>query len=435
MFLKIFYKEFTEVFMAKKILVLFIFLIYLSCVQTSDKKDESTIRGNYHAECLRGEITVYGEAPIFTSVSAAKNKAKEDACRKAVEKCIGNQVASYSNVADGQSITNEIFSKAQGICKNDQIIDEQQYNLDTIKMLKLFVRFKVDKAEIQNQINTMQKLVGNPKIIVLLREEYIMPGSPKKVFDFNSRDGVAASQIRNVLISKGYELLDPGSIARQITNTEIVAEDPTKLSENIKDLALKAGADVLIIGNIETKQQNSTVPQFKSYQAVGTINIISLWGQGELIGTYSGQSIGGIGVTDIQAAQESVKRYAVGTDPNPEKKLGGFVKFAHEKLQAKWSEITRNNKILMKIYGLEPAKAGIFRDDLIERTAVKNINEISTSQKEIIWEVIYPGREFALRDTLAFYGEDPRMFVVVKETGKKIEIIDVKKGEIKINFK
>lgn len=419
--------------MLKKILILPI-IFYLSC-SGSSKKDESNIRGNYHAECLRGEITVYGEAPIFTSVSAAKNKAKEDACRKAVEKCIGNQVASYSHVADGQSITNEIFSQAQGICKNDQVVDEQQYNLDTIKMLKLFVRFKVDKAEIQNQINTMQKLVGNPKIMVLIREEYIMPGNAKKVFDFNSRDGVAASQIRNVLISKGYEVLDPGAIVRQISNSEAVAEDPTKLSENIKDLALKAGADVLILGNIETKQQNSPAPQFKSYQATGTINILSLWGQGELIGTFSGQSIGGIGVTDIQAAQESVKRYAVGTDPNPEKKLGGFIKFAHEKLQARWSEITRNNKILMKISGLDPSKAGIFRDDLIERTAVKNVNEISSSQSEIIWEVIYPGREFALRDTLAFYGDDPRMFLVVKDTGKKIQILDVKKGEIKINFR
>ncbi|MFN3604264.1 MAG: hypothetical protein ACK4UJ_06120 [Leptonema sp. (in: bacteria)] len=420
--------------MLKKLIFIIAIVVYLSCAPTQ-KKDESTIRGNYHAECLRGEITVYGEAPIFTSVSAAKNKAKEDACRKAVEKCIGNQVASFSHVADGQSITNEIFSQAQGICKNDQVVDEQQYNLDTIKMIKLFVRFKVDKAEIQNQINTMQKLVGNPKVMVLIREEYIMPGNPKKVFDFNSRDGVAASQIRNVLISKGYEILDPGTIAKQINNSEIVAEDPSKLSENIKDLALKAGADILILGNIETKQQTSPAPQFKSYQATGTINIISLWGQGELVGTYSGQSVGGIGVTDIQAAQESVKRYAVGTDANPEKKLGGFVKFAHEKLQARWSEITKNNKIIMKITGLDPAKAGVFRDDLIERTSVKNVNEISTSQQEIIWEIIYPGREFALRDTLAFYGEDPRMFIVVKDTGKKIQIVDVKKGEIKINFR
>ncbi|GIX41243.1 MAG: hypothetical protein KatS3mg129_0976 [Leptospiraceae bacterium] len=88
----------------------------------------------------------------------------------------------------------------------------------------------------------------------------------------------------------------------------------------------------------------------------------------------------------------------------------------------------------MKITGLDPAKAGIFRDDLIERTAVKNVNEISSSQNEIIWEVIYPGRVFALRDTLSFYADDPRMFVVVKETGKKIKILDAKRGEIKIAF-
>ncbi|MCS7204285.1 MAG: hypothetical protein NZ853_01150 [Leptospiraceae bacterium] len=408
-------------------------LIYFHCKPAEKRKEAETI-GDFYSECLRGEITVYGEAPIFTSVSAAKNKAKEDACRKAIEKCIGSQVATYTQVSDAQSIANEIYSKAQGVCKNDRVIEEQEYMLDTVRMIKLFVKFQVEKAEIQNQINLMQKLVGNPKIMVLIREEYIIPGNAKKVYDFASRDGVGASQIRNVLIAKGYDVLDPTSILPHIRSSEIVADDPSKLSENAKDVALKAGADVLIIGNIETKPQASPAPQFKSYQATGTINILSLWGQGEIIGTYSGQAIGGIGVTDLQAAQESVKRYAVGADPNPEKKLGGFAKFAHEKLQSKWSEITRNNKIIMKISGLDPAKAGIFRDDLVERTAVKNVNEISSSQNEIIWEVIYPGREFALRDTLAFYGDDPRMFVVVKETGKKIQILDVKKGEIRLRF-
>jgi len=419
--------------MFKKIMTITIMSIYIFyCGQ--QKKDPADVRANYYAECLKGEITVYGEAPIFTSVSDAKNKAKEDACRKAVEKCIGNQVASYTQVSDGQSIANEIYSQAKGVCKNDRVLDEQQYMLDTIKMLKLFVKFQVDKAEIQNQINLMQKLVGNPKIMVLIREEYIMPGNAKKVYDFSSRDGVAASQIRNIMINKGYDVLDPSSIVKYITNPEVVANDPSKLTDNIKDLAVKAGADVLIIGEIESKPQTSPFPQFKSYQATGTINILSLWGQGELIGTYSGQAIGGIGVTDIQAAQESVKRYAVGTETDPEKKPGGFVKFAHQKLQDKWSELTRNNKIIMKITGLDPAKAGIFRDDLIERTSVKNINEISSSQNEIIWEVIYPGRVFALRDTLGFYGDDPRMFIIVKETGKKIKVLDVKRGEIKIAF-
>ncbi len=417
----------------KFIWLLLTIILTLSFCQEA-KKDTSDVRGNFYAECLKGEITVYGEAPIFTSVSAAKNKAKEDACRKAIEKCIGNEVASYTQVGDGQSIANEIFSKSQGVCKNDRVLDEQEYMLDTVKMIKLFVKFQVEKTEIQNQINLMQKLVGNPKIMVLLREEYIIPGNAKKIYDFSSRDGVAASQIRNIFISKGYDVLDPSSIARSISNSEAVAQDPSKLSNDIKDLAVKAGADVLIIGNIETKPQTSAAPQFKSYQATGTINILSLWGQGDLIGTYSGQNVGGIGVTDIQAAQESVKRFAVGPERDPEKKPGGFSKFAITKLQEKWSQITKNNKIIMKITGLDPAKAGIFRDDLIERTAVKNVNEISSSQKEIIWEVIYPGREFALRDTLSFYGDDPRMFLVVRDTKKKIKIKDVGRGQIQLYF-
>jgi hypothetical protein len=224
-----------EEMLKKGLLIFTIFSVaFLYCGQ--QKKDPADVRANYYAECLKGEITVYGEAPIFTSVSDARNKAKEDACRKAVEKCIGSQVASYTQVADGQSITNEIFSEAKGVCKNDRVLDEQQYMLDTIKMLKLFVKFQVDRAEVQNQINLMQKLVGNPKIMVLIREEYIMPGNAKKVYDFASRDGVAASQIRNILINKGYDILDPGSIAisdKKFTNCSTRSIETSRFHKRI----------------------------------------------------------------------------------------------------------------------------------------------------------------------------------------------------------
>jgi hypothetical protein len=97
--------------------------------------------------------------------------------------------------------------------------------------------------------------------------------------------------------------------------------------------------------------------------------------------------------------------------------------------------MTRNNVIVMRIRGLDQKSAGTFRDDLIERTAVKEVNEISADANELIWEVTYPGREFALRDTLAFYAEDPRIFFAVRDTGKKIVVDSVKRGEIILHFK
>lgn len=420
-------------FLPPAITIALILIHVLNCNNTTKQK-EAQIRGDYYSECLSGEITVYGEAPVFTSVTAATEKAKEDACRRAIEKCIGSQVASYTQVADAQSITNEIYSQSTGICRNDQVIEKQEYFLDTIRMMRLFVKFRVDRISVENHIQLMQKLIGNPKILVLLREEIMLPGMPKKVHDFHSRDSIGGSLLRNILIEKGYDVLDSSLVASYTSNSEIISHNPDKIPEVLLDKSLQIGADILIIGYLETFPQELSASQFKSYQTTGNITLLSLWGQGETIGTFSGRTVGGVGITDLQAAQESIKRFVAGSNPDPEKRPGGFAKFALEKLQTRWAEITKNNKILMRITGLEVEKAGIFRDDLIERTSVKKINEISSSQNEILWEVIYPGREFALRDTLSFYGDNPKIFSIIKETQKKIKILDVRKGTIHIQF-
>lgn len=408
-------------------------LAFVAQCGSGSRTDDSGQRGSFQSECLNGEITVYGEAPLFTSVSATRMKAKEDACRTAVEKCIGNTVAAYSGVGDGQSIGAEIFSQAQGICKNDQIIDEKQYMLDTVKMMKLFVRFRVSKVDIQSTIDTMKKLVGNPKVMILIREEYNLAGAAKKVEGFTSRSAEATTQLQNFLISKGYTVIDSRSVVTGGFNEEIAAADPSKLPDILKDRAMAAGADILVIGTIESNPQASYQRQMKSYQATGTLNILALWGRGSVLGNYS-KPMGGAHVTDVAAARAAVKRFAVGTGRDPIKQPGGFAKYLDRTLKAKWSEMTRNNVIVMRIRGLDQKGAGTFRDDLVERTAVKEVNEISADANELIWEVTYPGREFALRDTLAFYGADPRMFFVVRDTGRKIVVDSVKRGEIILHF-
>jgi hypothetical protein len=387
-----------------------------------------------HADdCRSGGITVWGEAPVFTSVATSRDKAKEDACRTAIQKCIGEQVAAISGVSDGQAITNEIFTDAKGICKNDQIIEEKDYMLDTQKMLKVFVRFTVTKEAISERIDTMQKMVGNPKVIVLVREEYNIAGSGKKIEGFTSRSGVLSAALREFLISKGYTVIDPEAAGK--SNEAAIAANPDTVPEDLKERAVKAGADVLIIGSIESNPQTIGVEAFKrsglkSYKATGNISILSLWGAGAVLGEYS-QLGNGAQTTDLAAARASVERYAIGSD---RKKPEGLAKFVHKKLSDEWGRQTRNNLIQLKISGLDRKGAGTFRDDLIERTAVKTVNEISTTENSAEWEVTYPGKSFALADTLGFYGEDPRMFFVLRDTGKKLRVKEVKRGSIILSF-
>jgi len=405
-----------------------LFALAVSC-GSGDKKEDST--SSSADSCMSGQITVWGEAPIYASISMARDNAKEDACRTAVQKCIGEQVAAMSGVSDGQAVGNEIFSEAKGLCRNDQIIKEEQYPLDTVKMLKVFVRYNISQTDVRNQIDTMQKLVGNPKIMVLLREEYDSPKG-KKVEGFSSRSGLAGGVLRNYLSGKGYQIIEPGNLGQ--INEDAVSSNPSLLSDAIKDKAAKAGADVVILGQIEVKPKTSAEAgtdglnkNVKSYEALGSVSIITLWGAGNELGVYN-KPANGAGFTQDQAFQAAAKRYAGGPNGNE-----ALAKFVDEKLKQEWSRLVRNNLIQIKVKGLPQKVSAVFRDDL-SKMGCKEINEQSIQDMDMQYEVRYPGKSFALADSMSFYREDPRMFASIKESGKKPRVKEVNRGTIYIVF-
>lgn len=393
-----------------------------------------------YADCTSGEITTWGEAPIFTSKDAARDKAKKNACLKAIQKCIGEQVAKDSGVSDGQSIANEIFSKTRGICKNDKIVDEQNYKLDTVNMLKVFVRFSVSRVDVKEAIDTAQKMAGNPKVMVLIREDFNLPEG-KKVNGFTSPNARASAALQEFLIGKGYDVISPDKARIRSSDEAALAEDPTSgnledVFNNLKDQALKAGADVLIIGEIEVNTQDiSTLrgSDFKSLKATGNVRLIALWGRGKQLGVFTKQQ-GGVGTTYLAAALNAAHRYAVGSKKKWKKDPGRLAAFTQKTLKNEWARITKANQIILNIRGMSTVEAGLFRDDLKERTAVKEINEQSQSGDRVVWEVVYPGRSFALADTIGYYGDNPAMFVVVQKTCRKIKVDGVKRGEINLVF-
>ncbi|MCE9596627.1 MAG: hypothetical protein K8S54_01535 [Spirochaetia bacterium] len=412
--------------------------IALTCKSGSSKGDDNdkTVFG----DCLDGKITVYGEAPIYTSMDASEGKAKEDACRTAVEKCIGTQVASYSGVGNGQSVANEIFAKANGMCRNGQILDKTQYDMDTIKMLRLTVRYEVSQSELKNQIDQMQKIAGNPKLMILIREEYNLAGQGKRVESFSSRNAIAAAALRDFFVRKDYSVIDSSGISLAGVNEEAAAKNPDQFPEDIKERAAKAGADVLVIGSLESNP-NATINlsdesmklYMKSYKATGNITLLALWGKSKVLGEFN-NPVGGAQTTDLAAAQMSVKRFAVGSGTDYVKQPGGIAKEINRKLSDTWSDLTRNNVIVLNITGLDQKTAGGFRDDLKQKTGVKEINPITETDTAQEWEVTYPGRSFALADTISWNRENPKIFRSVLEKGKKPSVTQVTRGEIKIRF-
>lgn len=383
------------------------------------------------AQCRRGEITVTGEAPIYTSIDTARMKARTDACRRAVEKCIGDEVAAASGVADGQSIGSEIFAKAQGICKNDEIVNEEQYTLDTVKMLKLFIRFRVSQAEVQDSIDTMKNLVGNPKVMVMIREEYNL-STGKRVAGFRSTQTKSPPLLVDFLRSRDYTILDSTGVAARINNEEQIATNPSALSASIKDMAAEAGADVLVIGQIQTfPQQISTTGPFKSCEVQGNVKILALWGDGRVMAEYTDRGAG-VQVSELGAALKGIEWFTVGK--RPEQNVEGLAAWVHRTMANEWAIMTRNNVIRITVNNIDDKEKGVLIDNLKHRTAVRSVDEISYSNGVAVLEAKYPGRAFALADTIGWYGDNPGVFSALRFNCKKISVTDVRRGEITLQL-
>ena len=289
------------------------------------------------ADCLSGKISTMGEAPIYTSIETSRRRAKRNACLKAIQKCIGEQVSRQSGVSDGQSIANEIFSEAKGICRNDRVQSENRYKLDTVNMLRMQVAFQVNLVDVQSAIDTAQKLAGNPKVLVLIREEYNLPGSGRRVKGFTSPDSVSSARLREFLISKGYEVIPPERARPTRSEENAWAADPDSEStqnklKSLKDRAAKAGADVLIIGKIEmNKQSIATTGPFKSMQATGVVRLLTLWGRGKELGVYKGTQ-GGAHTRYLSAGQAAAHRFAVGGKRRWKKDPRALARFVQKNL-------------------------------------------------------------------------------------------------------
>ena len=409
-------------------------LSFLPFCKTTQKVGQS--QGYNENECRSGKITVWGESPIFSSETVARDKAKEDACRRAVEKCIGQEVASATGVSEGQSILNEIFTKTRGICKNDRLLKEEKYDIDTTKMLRAFYRFTVKPSELTDKINLMQQLMGNPKVMVLIREVYKLP--QEKVEGFHSRNALSAKLLREFLTSQGYSVIDTATVQSHLKNEKALLANPEKANDFLKDAAMKSGADVLIIGQVTAKSQKMASLSgtgLQSFRAVGNITLLSLWGFGRVLGEYT-DSKTGAQVTPLAAARKAIQQMMTGGKTRRSRKnVTGMLAYVDKRLKAQWAEATRNNKIKMNITGLSLSISGIFRDNLIQGTAVKSINEIEKSQKKIRWELSYPGRAFSLADTISFYKENPKIFPILKRANcGPIDVKRVKRGEITIHF-
>ncbi|WCL50492.1 lipoprotein LipL46 [Leptospira sp. GIMC2001] len=394
------------------ILSLFVF----SCAGTDNKSESNS---NLPANVA----IVQGEAPIYQGDAAlAKNNALKDAKLNAVRKIIGEQITQKTGVSDGQSLGSKLYGKTDAFVKNFEILGQEQFSINTQPMLRLTVRCEVEPTKISTAVDQLLDDVGNPRMVILVGGT--IGGKTLKMGDSRNQ---AEAELAEALRTKGNKIVSSAQISalmKKNSSLQNMTLDDLDTGSPLIQIAQEAGAEVLVMGYLSSKDQGKVklpdgkVMEIMSSAATGPYKMVQLWGDGKIFGSGSAEGRGADLTMEV-AREKAIQDWA---------KLVGTK--AGKQIKDEWFKLSEENTVILKFAGLPAEDAIAFRDDLIEFTAVKSINERKSDVSGSEWELTYPGKESMFSEELSY--KKDRGFRYLGQ--HKMSIVTSKRGEVVISF-
>jgi hypothetical protein len=184
-------------------------------------------------------LTLYGNTIEGVGYGLTKDAAIEQAKRDAVEIGLGAYISSET-VVTATSLTDNIYSKAQGFVKTFKVVSENKGpdgNWEvtiSAEVTAILDEVMQDEAALQTLLSSMNR----PRIIFLVREENLIDNVPT---DF------AETKLLSLFYEKGFDVVD-----RQLVQALKGEPDyENALSGNVSaaaKVASQLGADIIVIG-------------------------------------------------------------------------------------------------------------------------------------------------------------------------------------------
>ncbi|PJZ68419.1 lipoprotein LipL46 [Leptospira perolatii] len=391
------------------------FIVTCASGETRGKKKKEYYERNGN------QITVMGEAPIYNGDKTnAKQRALKDAKINAIRKIVGEEISNKSSAADGESLGSSLLSKTDAFVKSYDIVDEAEGKIDTQPILKLTVRCTVEESKISTAVESLLADVGNPRVVVIVPAkvggELVMPLTP---------NNIAEAEIIKNLKKAGNKIIDPVLASKKVDKKQV---DPNNVEGNpVLVQAQGLGAEVLIIGNVETEDQPvvSSIggkaldrPLFNT-AATGSYKVVLLWGDGKIVdsGSADGRAAD---ITQKVSREKAVAQWAE-----------SVTKKVNKQLKDEWFNLTENNTIILRFSGLNADEATKFKDDLAELTAVKDVNVRNSAEGGSEWELTYPGKDTLFVEELVYKKDRGFSFLA----SKSMEVKSTSRGIVNLEFK
>jgi hypothetical protein len=167
---------------------------------------------------------------------STRDSAVNDARRAAIEQGIGAFIDAYTTVKDFAVVTDKVFSTAQGIIKNFEILDERK---DNDGMFVVEARAVVAAAALDAVLGPVTiDMLGNPRVMVMVDERI----ADKPQFIFTSE-----GEVESVFQNSGLQIVDE-SQAEAIMGINLNEAREKQNDEELLRIARNFQADILVSG-------------------------------------------------------------------------------------------------------------------------------------------------------------------------------------------
>jgi len=212
-------------------------------------------------------------AITYNDIPAARDRALDDAKRKAVEFVLGTMIDAQTRVENYQVMEDRILSWTRGYVRNYKILSEGKTAADMYEVKMLAT---VDQANVEKDFEAVQNLLqsmGNPRVMFLIDEQNI--GDTIDRYHYFQVDMTATeTALMNKFLEKNFQVIDPGTV-RQNKERDAVIAAINGDSKAAASIAAALDAEVVVTGKAVAKVATGVnLGGMKSCQASITARVI-----------------------------------------------------------------------------------------------------------------------------------------------------------------
>jgi len=316
-----------------------------------------------------------GEAAVLSDDKpAARQKAIDDALRRAVEMAAGTRVSSTTEVKDFQVRMDQVLTHAQGFVRRYEIVKE---GMDGA-VVQVTVRAFIGTAELDKDLEAMGLLMarkGMPRTMVLIAEQNIGMATPKAAW-MRGQGGavsidlrIAETTVLDALKSGGFgQLIDPEVATEKTVQVGGIATEIT--GAQARKLKSLTGAEVILFGQAVATVRGEVPdlgPGWRSCTSTISGRAVST-DNGDILATAE-TTQSAAQMDDVSCGKEAIKKAS-----------GAFAQDMIKKIAARWTrDVSAGNDVHVTVRKVPSFRtASDFRTALSQHVrGVRNVSQRS----------------------------------------------------------